>query len=347
MSAAEREPGMYETPQLVSSTAVTAAGLDNARRMAVAFLARGLQLQSAGDPAAFVPAFRTTVVLARNMRNGGGLLGLVAGLELERTALAAADRWLERLTGRADLLLAVSRIAAAADDLTPFDPRPHVLADRYVIRNQMQATNQWLLANLTVSTASVEQAAAEVDLVAFAWSVPWERERTRRLVGHAPDSGPGSDLHTFVTGRPGASLLARNRSAADMADNDVQLRVTRRVAILKAAVRAYQAERGVPPAALTDLVATGYLARLPEDPFTEGRPFGYRVSVGETLRGPARAASPGRPPDEAYLVPVEAGRVVLWSVGVDGIDQGGLVPPGGPRALDLVFLVPPPAGPQP
>lgn len=346
-TAAGREVGVYEPPQLVSTTATTAAGLDNARQMAVTLLARGLQLQAAGDPAAFVAAFRTAVALARTLRNGAGLLGLVAGLDLERVALYAADRWMERLPGRADLLLAVARAAAAADDPAPFDPRPHVLSDRYVIRGQMLAPNQWLLANLASPREQPERAAAEVDLVTFAWSVPWERERTRRLVGLAPDAPPGSNLFALVNGRPGASLLARNRSAADAADIETQLRVARRVSILKAAVLAYRAERGGPPAALAELVDRGYIARQPEDPYAAGRPFGYRVSVGETLRGPARAAGDGRAPEEMHLVPVDPGRVVLWSVGVDGIDQGGLVPPGGPRAEDLVFLVPVPAPPAP
>jgi hypothetical protein len=52
----------------------------------------------------------------------------------------------------------------------------------------------------------------------------------------------------------------------------------------------------------------------------------------------------GRTAEEPRLVPVQPGQVVLWSVGLDGVDQGGKVPPGGgPRAEDIVFVVPVPA----
>jgi len=142
-------------------------------------------LQAAGDPTAFVSAYRTVVALARNLRNGSGLLPLVASLDVERVALQTADRWLERLAGGSDLPLMVARIAAEADDPTPFDTRPHILADRFVIRGLMQAPNQWLGVNLSPPGSPPERVAAEADLVAFAWSVPWEKERTRRLVGLA------------------------------------------------------------------------------------------------------------------------------------------------------------------
>lgn len=212
----------------------------------------------------------------------------------------------------------------------------------------MLAPNQWLQTSLTPPGGLPERAAPEVDLVTFAWSVPWERERTRRLVGLAPDAPPGSDLFALVSGRPGASLLARNRSATDAAEGEMYLRVARRVVVLKAAVLAYRAERGGPPVALAELVAAKIIERLPEDPYAAGRAFGYRVSAGETLRGPARATlMPGREPEKDYLVPVAPGQAVLWSVGVDGTDQGGVVPPGGPRSEDLVFLVPVPAPPGP
>jgi hypothetical protein len=139
-------------------------------------------------------------------------------------------------------------------------------------------------------------------------------------------------------------MFIRNRSVADSAEIDTQLRLARRVIILKAAIRSFQAQRGHSPAALADLVAD-YLSQIPEDPYSDGKPFGYRVSTGEELRGPPRAAVGGRPPEDAYIVPVSRGQVVIWSVGVDRIDQGGRVPPGGPRAEDIVFLVPAPAPP--
>ena len=86
----------------------------------------------------------------------------------------------------------------------------------------------------------------------------------------------------------------------------------------------------------------GYLAQMPDDPYAAGRPFGYRVSPGEELIGPYRPGGQNRPP-ERQKESVSAGQVIIWSVGQDRIDQGGKVPPGGPRAEDLVYIVPNPA----
>ena len=342
--AAAKPIGVYESPALANTAATTAAALDNARKMAVAILARGLQKHAAGDPRAFVPAFRTVVVLARNLRNGGGHLALVVGIEVERIALVAADGWLERRGTPPDQMNALARVATEADDRAPFDPRPHLLSDRFIIRGVMQAPNQWLTGVLDLRGRDPESAAAEADLVALAWAVPWEKERTRRLVGLAPEAAPRPTINALVVGRPGSALIARGRSAADVTDDETHLRVTRRVTILKAAVLAFQTEHKRAPEAPTELVASASLARLPEDPYTEGRPLGYRVSDGQPLVGRARASTPGRP-DEPLVVPVQVGQVVVWSVGPDRVDQGGKVPPAGPRAEDLVFLLPAPGAP--
>lgn len=206
----------------------------------------------------------------------------------------------------------------------------------------MRAPAQWLATALTPSRGDPERAAAEADLVTFAWSLPWERERTRRLVDRAPDPVPRLGFYQLVLGRPGAGLLLRNRPAGDLAEKDVQLRVARRALILAAAVTAYQLDRGGPPAALADLVDQHYLDRLPDDPFTDGKPFGYRVSTGETLRTQQTPIGPGRAEEKPLVLTVEPGRALLWSIGSDRIDQGGHVPPDSPRAEDIVFLVPAP-----
>jgi hypothetical protein len=344
--AAAKPVGVYESPSLANTAALTAAALDNAKRMAVAILARGFQRHAAGDPGAFVSAFRIVVALTRNMRNGGGHLALGAGLDVERIALLAAEVWLERLEGRSDLMIALARAATETDDTILFDPRPHLLSDRYVTRGIMLAPNQWLTTALDVRGRDPERAAAEADLVALAWAVPWEKERTRRLVGLAPEIGPRSTLTALGTGRPGLVLLARGRSAVDAIEVDLQLRVARRATILKAAILAFQTEHNCAPAEPVELVAGGYLPRLPEDPYARGRLWGYRVSDGQPLVGRPRAALTGRPQETAYVVPVKVGQAIVWSVGPDRVDQGGKTPPGGPRAEDLVYLVPPIADPR-
>ena len=82
---------------------------------------------------------------------------------------------------------------------------------------------------------------------------------------------------------------------------------------------------------------------MPSDPYSDGHPFGYRVSTGESLRGPPRTNQMGRTPEEAHTVSVRPGQAILWSIGADRVDQGGHVPPGGARAEDMVFVVPLPA----
>jgi hypothetical protein len=337
--------GIYEPPQLVSTVAVSAAALDNARRMAQVLLARGLQVQANNNPGAFVEFFRIVVTLARSMRNGGGVLALERASEVERRALVAAERWLERLgPGAAKLPRTVAQVAAAADDPAPFDPRPYHLADRYVIRGMMQAPAGWLALGLAPAGSNPDRVAPEADLVAFAWSVPWEKERTRRLVGLAPEGLDRTRLVVLAAGRPGAGvLLGRNRSMAELTDTETLLRVLRRAVMLKCAIRAYQAEHGSAPPALEDLVTRHYLERVPSDPYADGHPFGYRVSAGETLRRPPRTPPVTRLVDESNTLTVQPGQVVFWSVGIDRVDQGGHVPPGGAREEDLVFVVPLPA----
>ncbi len=342
-AAAERPIGIFESPTLVSSAAATAAVLDNARRMSQALLARGLQRQAAGHPEEFLTAYRTVIALARNLRNGSGVFALSAGIEVERRAVVAAERWLERLGPGSALPRQLARAAAAGDDPAPFDPRPYGLADRYVTRGLMQAPAAMLAPALVPPGGNLDRSVPEAELVAFAWSVPWERERTRRLVGLTPDGLDRTRMFALVVGRPAAALLlGRHRSTSDLTDSETLLRVGRRALILKAAVRAFQADRGTVPRTLNELVAGGYLAYLPADPYADGHPFGYRVSTGETLRSPARAGAAGAPPGgrgaEDVIVP--PGQAILWSVGPDGADQGGRVAPGGAGAEDLVFLVP-------
>lgn len=343
-AAATRPVGPFEPPQLAGTPLATAQALENARRLGQAALARGLQAQARGDHAAFAPAFATAAALVRCLRRGGGMRALEAAMELERTAVSAAERWLERSEARPERAAALAALTASADS-GPVDLRPYALADRYVSRALLTAPGQWFATELAPPGAPPEVAAPEADLIALAWTVPWERERTRRLIGHHGEQfGPnGLNLVRVADGRPGRRLLFGARPNLELTEPEHQLRVALRFLVLKAALRAYKLERGALPASADELVARGYLAAVPLDPFADNRPLGYRVSLGETLMsvGNENRQRRGEPLVGSETVQVEAGRAILWSAGPDRVDGGGrALPGGGPRAADIVVLVP-------
>ncbi len=80
---------------------------------------------------------------------------------------------------------------------------------------------------------------------------------------------------------------------------DVVTRAETALAQAYLALRAYRLEKGSYPAMLAELVSTGYLKALPDDPFAPrfGQPFGYRRESGD--------------------------KFTLWSCGPDGDDDKG------------------------
>ena len=69
-------------------------------------------------------------------------------------------------------------------------PTPHFLAERYALREAEKVPGQWLPQRNAPETGPTEEANNEAELVALGWAVPWERERTRRLVGLGYEAGP-------------------------------------------------------------------------------------------------------------------------------------------------------------
>jgi len=351
--AAEAPIGIYEYPQMLGLAGPSTQSLDHARRMAVALLVRGLQKQ-VEQPDEFPKELRTVLALGRTLRNGSIIASLLAGVEVERAGLLALDRWLEQLPDNAMRIRQAIDLVQTAEPTTPFDPAPHFLAERHVLREGMKAPAQWLPHLLAVPGTAPEATSTEVDLVGLAWAVPWERERTRRLVAMGFEAGLPSSLSTVV-GRPGLGLIiARMRSPRDLIDLERLLTTHRRAAILKLSLRAYRTEKGKYPDVLDDLETGGLLPPAPRDPYRPERSFGYRLSQspgGELLVSPSRLAS-DRPGGTGTVAPgavetqhVPAGQPIIWSIGPDGIDQHGRNLPSGlllgqARPADLVYLVP-------
>ena len=117
-----------------------------------------------------------------------------------------------------------------------------------------------------------------------------------------------------------------------------------RAAQLKAAILLYQATHsGEPPESLDALVKTQCIAAVPADLF-DGQPFRYRRTDGKDVDW-------GHPVDggEAPHRP-DATSAILWSVGPDGVDHGGLTQGDlsktpsakewASKRFDLIFTVP-------
>jgi hypothetical protein len=338
--------------------------------MGVVLLAHGMYRQAAGDPAAFPDDLGTALALARSMRNGGVTAALHRGNDLTALSLAAATRWLGRVGDDRPDLLRTALDEVLRDDRAvmtrflpdgglaradvppagwgePFDPLPHQLADRFVVREQMRAPTQWLPAQLTPPGKDKEAANPAVELVAFAWSVPWERERTRRLVAFGLEPGHGDEYRALTRGRPGAALLnVRPAAATELTSTDLFLRACRRALAVELAARLYRARHGAFPPDLAALAAGGFLPAPPPDPYSPtAAPLGYRVPAAD------ESLPPEPPPGNRGPQPVRvaAGQPVVWSVGPDQIDGGGRSAPVAAvmtaPAGDLVFLVPLPPGP--
>lgn len=332
-AALDPTAGIFEHP-LRSGTTASLQTQANGRRMGLTLLNRGLVQQSRGFPGALPKNLRTTLALSRSLRKGSVVSSLNYGNELNRAGSAATDRWLERFEGH-PVHLRLALDALQQDDAEPpFDPRPHLLAERFVIREFTRGPGQYLPQQLTPPGGNRELVSPVVDLIGVAWSVPWERERTSRLLSLGFEAGNSSrEVRLLVRGRTGSSIfLSRKTTPTEMEESDRQIRLHRRAAMISVAVRLHQAEKQSTPKSLEELVSGGYLDSIPLDPY-DGRPLRFRVSAGETLTSPTQNQS------------IPAGQVVLWSVGPDRTDESGRTLPTHPGTMrsgpDIVFLVPP------
>ncbi|HEV3386897.1 MAG TPA: ABC transporter permease [Gemmata sp.] len=376
-SALLRPVGIFEHPQKIGTFGVAKNLVEYTRQMSVAMLARGLQLQAHGDSAAFISQFQAVLYLVQSMRNGSAVACLEMGNTIERVALLALDRWIEYLAqqqivwlrtatapipppldpalaaqfeaasavSQAHLLKPAIALLESFDTTEPFDSSRQYFVERHIIREALKAPGDWLPQLLALPPDNMGGTDPIVDLVSLAWTVPWEKERTRRLVGLGYETHPPND-DKLLRGRPGMSLFIRNRTPADLAESDRQICTNRRAGILKLALRAYRIERGKFPDSLNELITAGYLHRALPDPYDTNRGFGYRISEGEKLKQPARTQSErimiSQDPAEWEVPP---GQAIIWSVGPDRTDQGGVNPPGpivviNGREYDVVYLVP-------
>jgi hypothetical protein len=286
--AAEKPLGAVEDVTTLHFMSVYSL-LEPLREMPSVLLARGLQQQARGDPAAFVRCFDATLSVARNTRNKGPTLYASIARVIERQAFLALDRWLERLDGQPDLLRQVLAALTRHEADMPTDPNEVWLADRTIVRNMVTAPSAWAekyieialdaMSRQTISKEAREtRAEMEASLLGFVWAVPWEKERLRRVVGLGNDPNRMMEGAELTRGAPGIFVSIPN----DMGWYEPFAAADRRAAILRTALRLYEAETGKLPETLDPLVPQ-YLSAIPDDPF-DNRPFRYRLSAGEKVR---------------------------------------------------------------
>jgi ABC-type transport system involved in multi-copper enzyme maturation permease subunit len=324
--------------------------LEEARIAPALLVARALQLQARGDGSAFVTHLRSGLALTRNVENKSPVLAVHVASATEGTLLRGLDRWLERLDGKPDLLRRALAELVRHEGQVKADLTEHRLADYVVQLNSLDVPEK-LLPRRLAGEGEAESAA-----VAAAWQVPWERRRLERIV-RAQCWGELAQRREASRLAPGALQYYDIRQ--DHLERAMKRRLCRvRAAVLKVALRLYQAEHGGTAAGRLRMLVPGYISAIPQDPF-DGRPFRYRVSRGEQIPWPddgtlprANVAPGGGPLNQPAPVAQPAcavlpGQGVLWSVGEDGRDDGGLRQErrgsnSSSDGEDLIFLVPPP-----
>lgn len=327
-------------------------------------LARGLKAQSAGDPEQFVADFAVVLNLCRTVRNKSVQGCALAGRRMESRAVEGLQRWLERLRGRDDLLARIDQLIVEHDAVSGNDLADVRLADQVVLRNTFDRSGEALRRQWRHSETSEEtrqRMDVEADLVGVAWQMPWEKMRHDRLIARGNTAGYGYQTpDSPFRGLPHISwqphllsqLLTMPRGG--FADAEARVQADRRAARLLIAIRRFEMKHNRPPEVLDQLVPE-FLPAVPTDPFSQ-KPFRYRLSAGEEIAMETRTYPPALPvtlselgaellpitgglgaaADEARVtVPmptvdirwtkaIAPGRPVLWSVGQDRTDGGGV-----------------------
>jgi hypothetical protein len=328
-------------------TAQTFARLDyvqESRDAATLFLARARRMQHQGNVRAALDQLDVVLGLSRQLRHLAPSVPYLLGLQMQHNALSVLESGIRASSPNPDLLRsAITALNLQEAELPPFTD--YLKADYVILLNSRKDRLQFIQQDLGFRSP-------EKELLALAGMAPWEEQRDTRLLhvmaesafhaverplseaaNGAPELPPGlsSSLYYSTLSVRGIDKmrLAEARSLCD-------LRATR----LVLALALYEMENRKPATTLAALVPK-YLPTLPLDPFS-GLPFHYRVSQGE------RIEKVGDNPDEATFWDVASGQGVVWSVGADRADDGG-VRDGrlmlgdwtrGVPGMDRVYLVP-------
>jgi hypothetical protein len=298
--------------------------------------ARGLQRQAHGDPQTFVDNLRVGLALSRNFRNRTPPSVALIGRNAETRFLGSAfDLWLRNL-GKMDsqVLERLGEVLREHERLRPDDA--DVFKVQYLLaQNRLEFEPAKMIENhlpvpVQAAKEREELRQAECEAAALFWRIPWEHKRHERMLRMAAQPSSHRRAESWRE-----LLFESLMSPIRRWPSDQRSLVELRVALLKTALRLYQMRHdGRLPKTLTELVPE-CLPFLPSDPY-DGQPLRYRISKGEGISW-----------FDGSTQKVEAGQAVLWSVGTDGIDQGGVRQEHEsafhPTNSDLIYLVPVPS----
>jgi hypothetical protein len=304
--AAQLPLGMVQDPRLADwQTQLWKIG-QKGQSTARLFTARALQLQARGDSRAALNHLDTVLGLSRQMKNYAPLQLFESGNDMERIALIGLHHWLRKVGPDKELLRAALDILQRHEAATP--PAVNAIKAQYLVdrNSSTQFPPRKLLGDKLLHIAALvpweKQRQSRILHAIYAaqlreiqkplWQNPAWKQRGQKVdpvsavaleLGLPPEEGTGSHLsarqwgdylregmHNYViVYRVPQQLTARSQRALHAAQ-------------LVVCAALYQANNGQPPAKLDALLAPGYLAALPIDPFT-GRPFRYRISEGEVF----------------------------------------------------------------
>jgi hypothetical protein len=155
-------------------------------------MARGLSKLKTGSPADFVYCLEAALAISRNARTQQPGVIFREGLISERVTLEGLNLYLERFQGSPELLHAILWHLEHHDKTCPTGVDVF-LTERMIARNTLNEVSQWAPRQLAMQFRQLDpkgetsiherKGQLEADLFSFALTVPWEKERARRLFG--------------------------------------------------------------------------------------------------------------------------------------------------------------------
>ncbi len=303
------------------------------------------RLAAAGDLAASLDRAITALRLGRHMRSKANGQQFIAGILVESAALRQIVTTFERPGATEDQLRRALRELVENERESP-EAADAIKAD-YLTMTEAIAFGSLFVPSDTGTNGQLRRAAR---------LVPWERDRQQRLLAltiagylrilavpyedamrAVSTNGVISPAHHYAltawmpeTGGVERERFGRWLSTAVWSESSlvaaalvpsyaINGMTQRRAAVLLVALALSERMHGKPAAKLDDLVPD-LIPVVPIDP-ADGKPFRYRLVGDEPIAAGHDVGPAGPAPRRA----VKPGQGLVWSVGPDGIDGGGVL----------------------